>query len=62
MNFSRKDEKWQGMRGGASLDGSGEAESLNEWRQDPADEIDQSTLAESGIVFAESVSIIGIDV
>ena len=48
--------------GGASLDGSGEAESLNEWRQDPADEIDQSTLAESGTVFAESVSIIGIDV
>ena len=39
---------------GASLDGSGEAESLNKWWQDPADEIDPSTLPESGIVFADS--------
>jgi hypothetical protein len=41
---------------GFSLDGSGEAESLKDnGGVKPADEIDQTALTESGIVFADSV-------
>jgi hypothetical protein len=60
MNFTRNYEKWQSIGFGFSLDGSGEAESLKDnGGGKPADEIDQTTLTESGIVFADSVPRIG---
>ena len=62
MSFSRKDEKWPGERLGFTLDASGEAESLNYWWLfSPADETGQSTLPESGIVFADSVPDVGMN-
>jgi hypothetical protein len=50
--FARNDEKWRASRVRSIFMSPGEAESLNFWWQDPADETDQLTLPESGIVFA----------